>query len=104
VPPGVLTTPEGMTETKLAELADKWRKIPKGRIAVLDSSFKFEPLAAKYVDSQSQELADLSGTDICIAFGMPPWKLGLGARPIGTPEALPGDLPPGLPPVAGGRH
>jgi hypothetical protein len=65
------------------ELADKWRKIPKGRIAVLDASFKFEALAAKYVDSQSQELADLAGTDICIAFGMPPWKLGLGDAPGG---------------------
>lgn len=88
VPPGILTTPEGMDEAKLNELADKWRKIPKGRIAVLDSSFKFEPLAAKYVDSQSQELGDMSAVDICIAFGMPPWKLGLGTRPVGQPEAL----------------
>lgn len=88
VPPGILTTPEGMDEAKLNELADKWRKIPKGRIAVLDSAFKFEALAAKYVDSQSQELADLSGVDVCIAFGMPPWKLGLGVRPVGQPEAL----------------
>lgn len=88
VPPGVLTTPEGMTEEQLNALADKWRQIPKGRIAVLDAAFKFEPLAAKYVDSQSQEIAELSATDICVAFGMPPWKLGLGPRPTGQPEAL----------------
>jgi HK97 family phage portal protein len=88
VPPGILTTPEGLTETQLDALAEKWRKLPKGRIAVLDASFKFEALAAKYVDSQSQEIAEMSGTDVCIAFGMPPWKLGIGARPVGTPEAL----------------
>lgn len=88
VPPGVLTTPEGLTEEQLNALADKWRSIPKGRIAVLDSAFKFEPLAAKYVDSQSTEIAELSATDICIAFGMPPWKLGIGTRPVGQPEAL----------------
>jgi HK97 family phage portal protein len=87
VPPGILTAPEGMTEEQLDELANKWRQIPKGRIAVMDASFKFEALAAKYVDSQSQEIGDLAGTDICIAFGMPPWKLGLGTRPVGTPEA-----------------
>lgn len=88
VPPGVLTTPEGLSEAQLSALADKWRQIPKGRIAVLDAAFKFEPLAAKYVDSQSQEIGELSGTDICIAFGMPPWKLGIGTRPVGQPEPL----------------
>jgi HK97 family phage portal protein len=88
VPPGILYAAEGMDEEKLNALADKWRRIPKGRIAVLDQSFKFEALSAKYVDSQSQELAEMSATDICVAFGMPPWKVGLGTRPPGQPEAL----------------
>jgi HK97 family phage portal protein len=88
VPPGLLIAPEGQTEAQLNALADKWRKIPKGRIAVLDAAYKFEALAAKYVDSQSSELAEFSGTDICVAFSMPPWKLGIGTRPVGDPESL----------------
>lgn len=88
VPPGILIAPEGMTEAKLTALAEKWRKIPKGRVAVLDAAIKFESLSAKAVDSQSVELADLSAVDICIAFGVPPWKLGIGQRPSGNVEAL----------------
>lgn len=88
VPPGILTTPEGISDEEADQLADRWRKIPKGRIAVIDAAYKFEPLAAKYVDSQSKELAELSGQDICAAFGVPPWKMGIGVRPTGDPEAL----------------
>jgi HK97 family phage portal protein len=88
VPPGILTTPEGLTDEQADQLADRWRKIPRGRIAVIDAAYKFEALAAKYVDSQSKELAELSGLDICAAFGVPPWKMGVGVRPMGDPEAL----------------
>lgn len=87
IPPGILYASEGMDEEKLNALANKWRAIPKGRIAVLDQSFKFETLAAKYVDSQSQEIGEMAGQDVCIAFGMPAWKVGMGTRPTGTPEA-----------------
>jgi HK97 family phage portal protein len=88
VPPGLLIAPEGQTEAQLKALAEKWRAIPKGRIAVIDAAYKFEALAAKYVDSQAAEIAELAGTDICAAFGVPPWKAGLGTRPVGDIEAL----------------
>jgi HK97 family phage portal protein len=83
VPPGVLTAPEGMTDAQLTEIADKWAGRRKGRIAVVDAAFKFEAVAAKYIDSQSKEFAELSAGDICTAFNMPPWKVGVGARPAG---------------------
>lgn len=88
VPPGLIIAPEGQTEEQLNQLADRWRKLPKGRVAVLDAAYKFESLAAKYVDSQSTEIAELSAVDVCVAFSMPPWKLGFGVRPTGEPEAL----------------
>lgn len=87
VPPGILYVPEGKTEDQLKALADLWKGVPKGRIAVVDASFKFEALANKSVDSQSKELAELSGEDICIAFGVPPWKVGIGTTPPGDVES-----------------
>jgi HK97 family phage portal protein len=88
VPAGILTTPEGLDEKQLTKLAETWKKMPRGRIAVVDAAYKFEALAAKYVDSQAHDIAELSGVDVCVAFGMPPWKLGMGVRPLGDPQAL----------------
>lgn len=84
VPPGILTTPEGLSDEQLKALADRWRQIPKGRIAVIDAAYKFEALASKYVDSQAVEIAELAGVDICAAFGVPPWKVGMGTTPAGA--------------------
>lgn len=83
VPPGLLIAPEGMTQEQLKELADKWAARKKGRIAVVDAAFKFEAIAAKYIDSQSKEFAGVAAEDICTAFNMPPWKVGVGTRPAG---------------------
>lgn len=83
VPPGLLIAPEGYSEEQLKELADKWAGRAKGRIAVVDAAFKFESVAAKYIDAQSKEFAELSALDICSAFNMPPWKVGAGTRPAG---------------------
>jgi HK97 family phage portal protein len=86
VPPIVLTVPEGMPADKMKAIADKWRQMPKHRAAVLDAAIKVEQLTAKYVDSQAAEIAELSGIDVCAAFDVPPWKVGLEPAPSGNIE------------------
>lgn len=89
VPPGILIAPEGMTDEDLASIRAKWEAQGKGRIAVVDAAFKFESLQSKFIDSQSKEFADVAAVDICVACGVPPWKVGAGARPVGVDiEAL----------------
>jgi HK97 family phage portal protein len=87
VPPLVVTVPEGTPEVQVKEIANKWRRMPKHRAAVIDASIKVDQLAAKYVDSQAAEIAELSGVDICAAFDVPPWKVGLEPAPAGDIEA-----------------
>jgi hypothetical protein len=53
---------------------------------VLDAAIKVEQLTAKYVDSQAAEIAELSGIDVCAAFDVPPWKVGLEPAPSGNIE------------------
>lgn len=83
VPPGILIAPEGLTDEDLQKIRVKWEAQGKGRIAVVDAAFKFESLQSKFIDSQSKEFAELAAVDICIACGVPPWKVGVGARPPG---------------------
>lgn len=89
VPPGILVAPEGLTDEDLLKIREKWEAQGKGRIAVVDAAFKFESLQSKFIDSQSKEFADIAAVDICVACGVPPWKVGAGARPVGMDvEAL----------------
>lgn len=83
VPPGLLIAPEGLDTAQLDELATKWKNRPKGEVGVVDAAFRFESLQAKFIDSQAAEFAELSAIDICMAFGVPAWKVGAGPRPVG---------------------
>jgi HK97 family phage portal protein len=87
VPPLVITVPEGTPSDKVREIANTWRAMPKHRAAVVDAAIKVDQLSAKYVDAQAAEIATLAGTDICAAFDVPPWKVGLAPPPAGDIEA-----------------
>jgi HK97 family phage portal protein len=86
VPPLVITVPEGTPEPQMKRIADNWRAMPKHRAAVVDAAIKVDQLLAKYVDAQAAEIAELSGVDICAAFDVPPWKVGLEPPPAGDIE------------------
>lgn len=82
VPPGVLIAPEGLSPEQLAEIERVWNARKSGKIPVVDAAFKFESLQAKFIDSQSKEFAEVAAVDVCCAAGVPPWKVGMGARPM----------------------
>lgn len=87
VPPLVITVPEGTPEPQIKRIADNWKAMPKHRAAVVDAAIKVDQLIAKYVDAQAAEIAELSGIDICAAFDVPPWKVGLETAPSGDIES-----------------
>lgn len=85
VPPGVLILPEGATTDQVETLATQWAEFRRsGRTAVLEASTKFEPIAQKSIDSGALELLNFSNIDVCVAFGVPPWKIGIGTMPVGS--------------------
>lgn len=89
VPPGIMYHPEGANADDLKRAADNWKtQTREGKVPFVDKSLKFEVLAAKYVDSQAAEIAKLSAEDICAAFGVPGWRVGVGTRPTENPEAV----------------
>lgn len=89
VPPGIIYHPEGADAADLQKAADNWKvQTRDGKVPFMDKALKFEVLAAKYVDNQAVEIAKLSGEDICAAFGVPTWRVGLGTRPTENPEAV----------------
>lgn len=85
VPPGILTLPEGATEAQVEALATQWAEFRRtGRTAVLESTTKFEAISQKSIDAQALELTKLTYMDICVAFGVPGWKIGVEPIPAGT--------------------
>jgi HK97 family phage portal protein len=89
VPPGILIAPPGLNDDQLKALETKWNNpAATGRTRVVDAAFTFQSLQAKFIDSQAKEFAEIGGIDVCVACGVPPWKVGLGERPSGELEAL----------------
>jgi HK97 family phage portal protein len=85
---GVLSGPGQIDPDTAKRLSEKWEEdfsgeSNAGKIAVLGSGLKFESMQSNLVDAQVAELAKLSSTDICTAFGVPAWKLSLDQWPRG---------------------
>lgn len=83
VPAGILIAPEGLSDEQLKTLETRWNNGTDKRVRVVDAAFKFEAMQAKFIDSQSKEFAEVGAVDICVACGVPPWKVGVGTRPVG---------------------
>lgn len=86
-PGGILTAPAGMSEDDAAALKTFWEENyageHAGRIAVIGADMKFTPFAMKSADSQLVEQMRYSDEQICQPFGVPPFKIGIGAIPAG---------------------
>lgn len=86
-PGGILTAPAGMSEEDAKQLKEFWQENYSGdnagRVAVIGADMKFTAFAMKSADSQLVEQMRYSDEQVCQPFGIPPFKIGIGALPAG---------------------
>ncbi len=87
-PRGMLIAPGQIDPDTAKRLEDKWDEEYSGegtgKIAVLGSGLKFEPMQLSMVDAQIVDQMKWSATQICSVFHVPPWKIGLDTWPRGV--------------------
>lgn len=86
-PGGILTAPAGMNEDDAARVKTFWDENytgqNAGKVAVIGADMKYVSFAENAVDSQLAEQMKYSDEQICQAFGIPPFKIGIGSIPAG---------------------
>lgn len=84
-PGGVLSAPDRISDDTAARLKKHWEDNytgqNAGRIAVLGDGLKFEAMRENASDAQLVEQLKLSGEQVCTAFGVPAFMVGIGAMP-----------------------
>lgn len=87
MPGGLLTAPAGMSETDAKKVQAYWDTNfsgdKSGKVAIVGADMKFTSFAVRSVDSQMIEQMRYSDEQICQAFGVPPYKVGIGTIPGG---------------------
>lgn len=86
-PSGILTAPGAISADTADRLKAYWDENftgeNSGRTAVVGDGLKYEQMATKAADSQLVEQLRYSDVQICQPFGIPPFKVGIGALPAG---------------------
>ena len=84
-PGGILTAPGAIEEATAARLKAQWEAnysgANVGKVAVLGDGLKYEPMAVTAVDAQLIDQLKWSAETVCSVFGMPAFKVGVGAAP-----------------------
>jgi HK97 family phage portal protein len=84
-PGGILTAPERINDDTARRLKEHWEAnytgANAGKIAVLGDGLKFEALRENAVDAQLIEQLKISAENVCTAFGVPPYMIGVGSPP-----------------------
>ncbi len=84
-PSGVLTAPGAISPDTAARLKADWETRYSGenagKTAVLGDGLHFEALAISAADSQLLEQLQFTDRQVCNAFGVPAWKIGVGDMP-----------------------
>jgi HK97 family phage portal protein len=92
-PGGVLTAPGPITQETAARVKAYWDTNftgdNMGKVAVLGDGLKYEAMAVTSRDAQLIEQLQWTGADICTAFRVPGYKIGIGPAPsFNNVEAL----------------
>lgn len=86
-PGGILEVPGSVDEDVIASIAQRWQDnfsgSNAGKVAVISDGMKYNQMRASNADSQLVEQMKYSDEQICFAFGVPPYKIGLGQIPAG---------------------
>lgn len=85
-PGGVLTAPGMISDVVAARIQKHWTdnfagEANIGKVAVLGDGLKYEPMMMSAVNAQLIDQLRWSELDICKAFHVPPFMLGIGAPP-----------------------
>lgn len=87
MPGGLLTGPAGMSEGDAKKIQEYWNTNftgdKTGKVAIIGADMKFTSFAVRSVDSQMIEQMRYSDEQVCQAFGVPPFKVGIGSIPAG---------------------
>lgn len=84
-PAGILTAPGAISDETAARLKAHWDArytgTNAGKTAVVGDGLKFESMTMTAVDSQLLEQLQFTDRQVCTAFGVPAWKIGVGDMP-----------------------
>jgi len=84
---GIITVPAGMSDDDANNLKDYWEKNftgeNTGRVALIGADAKYAAMTDTAANSQLVEQLQYSDEQICHAFGVPPYKAGIGQIPVG---------------------
>lgn len=84
-PSGILTAPHFIKEETAKRLKEQWdlnfTGENAGKVAVLGDGLEFDPLRQNARDAQLIEQLKWTGDDVCTAFHVPPYKIGIGQPP-----------------------
>jgi HK97 family phage portal protein len=84
-PSGILTAPSRIDQPTADRLLESWNNkfsgANSGKIAVLGDGLKFEQMTMNSTDAQMIEQLKWTAIDVCTAFQVPPWKIGIGTQP-----------------------
>ena len=90
-PSGILVSPNPITEEDAKQIKAGWdSRYSKGGLggtAVLGDGVSYQALSVPASDSQMIEHLKLSGEVVCSTFGVPSFKVGVGAIPVGSKVA-----------------
>lgn len=98
VPPGVLSTPDALTDDAFKRMRDSWQETyggeNSGKVAILEQGLKFEAISITNEDAQYLETRGYTREEIAAIFGVPPYMVGdtKQAKGWSTIEAQSSDL------------
>ena len=88
MPRGIISVPGSLSPEKAAELKAAWASNYSGdnygKTAVLADKMQYTPLSLTAQDSQLIEQLKMTAEMVCSAFGVPAYKVGVGAPPATT--------------------
>jgi HK97 family phage portal protein len=84
-PSGVLTAPGAISQETADRLKDSWATKfsgdNAGRVAILGDGLKYEPMMMTATDAQMIEQLRMTAEQVCAAFHVPSFKVGIGQMP-----------------------
>lgn len=91
-PAGVIEAPTDISEPQANAIRAAWQEFQKpenlGKIAVLEKGLKFQALQISAVDAETLGTWKYTAEEICVAFGVPAWKIGVGTMPTANNAEL----------------